>query len=152
MGKHKVADMTSDEAREYCLSQERERMRKHQDTLQGAFEASMVSLDTMTAGLDDPGKMACFSDGGAGAEAVADGGAGRATWRQKRDNAARRLRRARKQHLVPVFLLICKNGNNREESICELAFPDNAEGPSIAAFRQHYCVHRKKLLIFFDAQ
>ena len=51
--------------------QERDREGAHRrDTRQGAFEASMLSLDEHMAKFDDPGKIATFSDGCKGAESV----------------------------------------------------------------------------------
>ena len=55
--------------------QERDRDGAHRrDTRQGAFEASMLSLDEHMAKFDDPSKIATFSDGGKGAESVRNGG------------------------------------------------------------------------------
>ena len=55
--------------------QERDREGAHRrDTRQGAFEASMLSLDEHMAKFDDPSKIATFSDGGKGAESVRNGG------------------------------------------------------------------------------
>ena len=51
--------------------QERDRDGAHRrDTRQGVFEASMLSLDEHMAKFDDPSKVATFSDGCKGAEAV----------------------------------------------------------------------------------
>ena len=55
--------------------QERDREGVHRrDTDIGRFEASMQSLDEHMAKFDDPSKIATFSDGGKGAEAVRRGG------------------------------------------------------------------------------
>ena len=55
--------------------QERDREGVHRrDTDIGRFEASMQSLDEHMAKFDDPSKIATFSDGGKGAEAVRSGG------------------------------------------------------------------------------
>ena len=55
--------------------QERDREGAHRrDTDKGRFEASMLSLDEHMAKFDDPSKIATFSDGGKGAEAVRNGG------------------------------------------------------------------------------
>ena len=62
--------MTMDEAREYCLKLERDRMRSHRKSDQGAFEFAFMSLDAHVEKFDDPGKIATFSDGGAGAESI----------------------------------------------------------------------------------
>lgn len=62
--------MTMDEAREYCLKLERDRARSHRKSEQGAFESAFMSLDAHVEKFDDPGKIAAFSDGGAGAESI----------------------------------------------------------------------------------
>ena len=62
--------MNMAEARLYCLKLERDRERSWRESRQGSFEASMLSLDEHMAKFDDPGKVATFSDGGHGAEAV----------------------------------------------------------------------------------
>ena len=62
--------MNMAEARLYCLKLERDRERSWRESRQGAFESSMLSLDEHVAKFDDPGKIAAFSDGGHGAEAV----------------------------------------------------------------------------------
>ena len=64
--------MTMDEAREYCLKLERDRMRSHRKSDQGAFEFAFMSLDAHVEKFDDPGKIATFSDGGASAESIFD--------------------------------------------------------------------------------
>ena len=67
--------MNMEEARLYCLKLERDRERSWRESRQGAFEASMLSLDEHVAKFDDPGKIATFSDGGKDAEAVRSCGA-----------------------------------------------------------------------------
>ena len=67
--------MNMGEARIYCFKLERDRERSWRESRQGAFEASMLSLDEHMAKFDDPGKIATFSDGGKGAESVRNGGA-----------------------------------------------------------------------------
>ena len=62
--------MTMDEAREYCLKLERDRMRSRRKSDQGAFEYAFMSLDAHVEKFDDPGKIAAFSDGGAGVESL----------------------------------------------------------------------------------
>ena len=62
--------MNMEEARRYCLKLERDRERSWRESRQGAFEASMLSLDEHVAKFEDPGKIATFSDGGKDAEAV----------------------------------------------------------------------------------
>ena len=68
--------MNMAEARTYCLKLERDRERSWRESRQGAFEASMLSLDEHVAKFDDPGKIATFSDCGMGAASVRNGGAG----------------------------------------------------------------------------
>ena len=57
---------------EYCMALKREadRERKWRMSMQGAFEFSFGSLDEFTERFDDPGKIAVFSDGGRGEEAI----------------------------------------------------------------------------------
>ena len=62
--------MNMAEARTYCLKLERDRERSRRESRQGAFESSMLSLDEHVAKFDDPGKIATFSDGGAGRERI----------------------------------------------------------------------------------
>ena len=50
--------------------QEADREREWRRTRQGEFESSMPSLDAQVEKFDDPGKIAAFSDGGAGAERI----------------------------------------------------------------------------------
>ena len=50
--------------------QESDREREWRRTRQGEFESSMPSLDAQAEKFDDPGKIAAFSDGGAGAARV----------------------------------------------------------------------------------
>ena len=64
--------MTMDEAREYCLKLERDRAGSFRKSGQGAFEFAFMSLDAHVEKFDDPGKIATFSDGGAGAERIFD--------------------------------------------------------------------------------
>ena len=61
-------------ARVSC-KEERDREGAHRrSTRQGAFSASMLSLDEHMAKFDDPSKIATFSDCGKGAESIRDGG------------------------------------------------------------------------------
>ena len=53
-----------------ALKREADRERMWRMTRQGAFESSFVSIDEFTERFDDPGKIAVFSDGGRGVEAV----------------------------------------------------------------------------------
>ena len=49
-----------------ALKREEYRERKWRMTSQGAFESGFASIDEFSAGFDDPGKIAAFSDRGAG--------------------------------------------------------------------------------------
>ena len=53
-----------------ALKREADRARSWRKSRQGAFESSMLSLDAHVEKFDDPGKIAAFSDGGAGAARV----------------------------------------------------------------------------------
>ena len=71
----KERDRLTREIARVSYKQERDREGAHRrDTGMGRFEASMLSLDEHMAKFDDPGKVATFSDGGKGAEAVRNGG------------------------------------------------------------------------------
>ena len=71
----KERDRLTHEIARVSYKQERDREGTHRrDTEMGRFEASMQSLDEHMAKFDDPSKIATFSDGGKGAEAVRNGG------------------------------------------------------------------------------
>ena len=53
-----------------ALKQEKDREYIWRHTKQGKFESSMQSLDEFVERFDDPGKIAIFSDGGAGASRI----------------------------------------------------------------------------------
>ena len=59
--------MTMKEARKYCLKLEEDRMRKRRESKNGMLNFSFGSLDAFAAQFDDPGKLAAYSDKGAGA-------------------------------------------------------------------------------------
>lgn len=125
-----------------------------------------LSLDKL-AGKIDFVKSRVVSDGGAGVERIIrsiDGSdcsiAGKPKWqveerkataeRARRIDAARqRLRRAGCGYLVETFLLICKNGKYRDESIRELA---GRRKLSYHAAEVRYFGHREKILNFFSVQ
>ena len=125
-----------------------------------------LSLDKL-AGEIDLVKSRVVSDGGAGVERIIrsiDGSdcsiAGKPKWqieerkamteRARRIDAARqRLRRAGCGYLVETFLLICKNGKYRDESIRELA---GRRKLSYHAAEVRYFGHREKILNFFSVQ
>ncbi len=70
--------------------------------------------------------------------------------RQRRIDAARqRLRRAGLDYLIETFLLICKNGKNRDESIHTLMISRRL--PFRSAERLYFG-HRKKIENFFLGQ
>ena len=114
--------MTMQEARNYCLKLERDREHGRRRFGKGNFEASLLSLDQLVDSFEDPSKVAAFSDGGAGAEAVIDY-CDRETPETRHAecirNARQRIRRAHPEWLE-VFDLIVKNGSNRTESICQM--------------------------------
>ena len=68
-----AADAAMKEGRRRCLKRERDRERNWRGTGQGAFVASMPSLDECIAKSCDPSKMPMLSDGGSGAIAVRNG-------------------------------------------------------------------------------
>ena len=49
-----------------ALKRENDRENEWRKTSQGAFESGFASIDEFAAGFDDPGKIAAFSDRGAG--------------------------------------------------------------------------------------
>ena len=119
-----------------------------------------LSLDQL-AGKVDLVKSRTVSDRGAGVERIVrmidcsdcsiDG---KPRWlveeqeaameRQRRIDAARqKLRRAGLGYLIETFLLICKNGKHRDESIQELAA---RRGLSYHAAEVRYFGHREKIL------
>ena len=49
-----------------ALKRENDRENEWRKTSQGAFESGFASIDEFAAGFDDPGKIAAFSDHGAG--------------------------------------------------------------------------------------
>ena len=119
-----------------------------------------LSLDKL-AGKIDLTKAQVVSDGGEGVERMVGdidrrpGDAEReerkaTTERARRIDAARqRLRRAGCGYLAETFLLICKNGKHRDESIRELA---GRRKLSYHAAEVRYFGHREKILNFFSVQ
>jgi len=125
-----------------CLKRELDRERKWRNSEQGAFEASMLSLDRIISRKhcrDVPNSAAddCDfavdgwqSDGGKGMEAViryCDGELGESYYQRRIKFARRRLARYDRR-LLEVFDLIMKNGKNREESICQMALKIRPHG------------------------
>ena len=125
-----------------------------------------LSLDQL-AGEIDLVKSRVVSDGGKGVERIVRmidcsvcSTDGEPRWlaeerevtreRQRRIDAARqRLRRAGLNYLIETFLLICKNGKNRDESIHELMISRRL--PFRSAERLYFG-HRKKIENFFLGQ
>ena len=62
-----IPPMTMKEARKYCLKLEEDRIRKRRASKNGMLNFSFGSLDAFAAQFDDPGKLAAYSDKGAGA-------------------------------------------------------------------------------------
>ena len=122
------------------------------------LNARMCSLDAMKSGMHDISKAAVFSDRGEGVERMADEldrtpesesltERDAVSSRFRKIEAARiSLHRAGLGYLVPTFLLICRNGSNRKESIGEIAWRHGLARP---AAERLYFVHRAKLLEFF---
>ena len=72
-GRSKKEEGRSEEAKgsyEYRLKLERDRERSHRESEQGAFDFASSSLDEMTCLLEDPSKIALFSDHGRGARLI----------------------------------------------------------------------------------
>ncbi|MDO5319024.1 MAG: hypothetical protein Q4G65_10390 [bacterium] len=125
-----------------------------------------LSLDQL-AGEIDLVKSRIVSDGGKGVERIVRmidcsdcSTDGEPRWlaeereaareRQRKIDAARqKLRRAGIGYLTETFLLICKNGKNRDESIRELAMRQRL--PFESAERLYFG-HRKKIENFFLGQ
>ena len=119
-----------------------------------------LSLDQL-AGEIDLVKSRVVSDGGAGVERMVSdidrtpGDAEReeretAAGRQRRIDAARqKLRRAGLNYLIETFLLICKNGKNRDESIQALMISRRLP---FGSAKRLYFGHREKIENFFLGQ
>ena len=122
--------MNMAEARLHCLKLERDRERSWRESRQGAFEASMLSLDEHVAKFDDPGKIATFSDGGKDAEAVRSCGEGLRSGVVDTAVKKRMLNRLRKHpHLQKALRRLIANATARKrkpvkkthiEKICEI--------------------------------
>ncbi len=119
-----------------------------------------LSLDQL-AGEIDLVKSRVVSDNGAGAERMI-GDIDRtpddvereerdaAAERQRRIDAARqKLRRAGLNYLIETFLLICKNGKNRDESIQALMISRRLP---FGSAKRLYFGHREKIEKFFLGQ
>ena len=114
----KERDRLTREIASVSYKQERDREGAHRrDTRQGAFEASMLSLDEHMAKFDDPGKIATFSDGCKGAESVCEADESAPTIKAQDCGSAlaetaRRLLGGKSQRLIQVFdLLVATRGS-----------------------------------------
>ena len=124
------------------------------------FSNGLHSLDWMMRDRD-ASKMLNLSDRGAGAarvvrkadttpESITREEAARALKHDRRIEAVcKRLRRTGLGHLIPVLLLICRNGRHRVDSIREIS---TREQISWEAAKARYFGHREKLENFFCAQ
>ena len=63
-------DMSLDEAYNYCLKLEYDREYSWRDSLQGSFESSMHSYDSLVDSFEDPSKIQILSDNGKGKENI----------------------------------------------------------------------------------
>ena len=115
-----------------ALKREADRERSWRKSRQGAFEASMLSLDEHMAKFDDPGKIATFSDGGKEAEAVRSCGEDLRSGVVNPEVKKRMLNKLRKHpHLQKTLRRFIKNATSRKrrpvkkthiEKICEILF------------------------------
>ena len=108
------------------------------------FNASMRSLDELTASFEDPTKANVFSDKGKGVERMVTMLDYDVTAEERLQSALEdklfiaemRLVDANQKYLIPVLLLIVENGKDREKSIEKVS-------------RSTYFRHRDALLEFF---
>jgi len=120
----KITDKTSPEiVRAACYEAERQREKfRRNNTLQGAFESAMLSIEALNDSFDDPTKIYAFSDNGECAWAIQHYYL--VTEAKERFEARLKWARAKVKaagsHLLSTFDLILKNGPNREKSIEEL--------------------------------
>ena len=66
----KAKNMSLDEAYDYCLKLEYDREYSWRDSLQGSFESSMHSYDSLVDSFEDPSKIQILSDNGKGKENI----------------------------------------------------------------------------------
>ena len=114
--------------------QESDREREWRRTRQGEFESSMPSLDAQVEKFDDPGKIAAFSDGGAGAANVRScGGCGGGSVGGVAPGVKKRLlnKLRRHPHLQKTLRRFIKNATSKKQTpvkkthikkICEILF------------------------------
>ena len=108
------------------------------------FNASMSSLDELSASFEDPTKANVFSDKGKGVERMVTMLDYDVTAEERLQSALEdklfiaemRLVDANRRYLIPVLLLIVENGKDREKSIEKVS-------------RSTYFRHRDALLDFF---
>lgn len=146
-----------------CEKRERDRERKHRETCQGEFEASMLSLDHVPE--DSEKYCSWFSDNGAGVEAIVNhcdrsatgsgGGCGSPEWMVSyyslMETCARNRLRRSNRRLVEVFDLALEYGDRRRcDSIWQLLL--RGRSPNWAAAKMRYWDHLKKILFFFKVQ
>lgn len=96
------------------------------------FNKSMRSLDAFVGSFRDPSKIAALTDRGAGVERMLDeidppldendtrSGKTLSAREMKLHTAKKKLYRAGLAYLIPVLVLIARNGTNRKESIWQL--------------------------------
>ena len=117
-----------------ALKREADRERSWRKSRQGAFESSMLSLDAHVEKFDDPGKIAAFSDGGAGAAKVRSCGecGGERITGVAPDVKKRLLNKLRRYpHLQKTLRRFIKNATSKKQrpvkkthikKICEVLF------------------------------
>ena len=124
------------------------------------FANGCLSLDLL---FDDrmSDKSRSLSDGGAGVARLvtaidydpseAEGEEATARTRHERICGAvrQRFRRAGMGYLMPTFLLICRNGPHRNESIAEIARRRNLP---LHVAKARYFVHRRKIIRLLTGQ
>lgn len=106
-----------------CLERERLRERDWRTTKQGAFESSFIHFDFEAEAAQERSNSASWlSDRGKGARQIrACDPVPQKPTRKQRINKARMTVMRHLPECLTTFWLVLKNGNNRKESICELA-------------------------------
>ena len=127
--------------------EERDRERKLRKAKRRAHLADSVHLADFDEAESREESPAWISDGGKGEEAVMTSVA-KSFYTLCVEDARKKLV-AFDGKLVTVFDIVVKNGNNREESICELAARDK-HGKEEA--EERYSRNLEKILNFFEAQ
>ena len=119
-----MAVTPEDLEREYqrCLRREADRYRERAKSRQGHFETyDILHFDAEAEeSKERDHSTSWLSDRGKGAAIIRSCGKNMADlWRRREAAAIKKVRR-NASHLLEVFKLILKNGENREKSICEL--------------------------------